>query len=130
MPSLESSKKVVDSTIALSGVVVFSSWCPCHRGEVGRGFCHPFLVFSFLSSHFSHCVLYQQSLTPIFCCCSPFSSHSSQISRNAVLPSHSQSSSPPFPAIFCARLSLPVFLFISHTFHKSILFQSTLDTFS
>ena len=31
-------------------------------------------------------VLYQQSPTPNFCCCSPFSSHSFQISLNAVLP--------------------------------------------
>ena len=31
---------------------------------------------------FSHCILYQQFPTSICCCCSPFSSHSFQISLN------------------------------------------------
>ena len=36
------------------------------RGEVGRGYCRLFFVFSSLSPLLSHCVLYQQSPTPIF----------------------------------------------------------------
>ena len=56
----------------------------------------------------SHCVLYQQSPTPsIFCSCSPFSSHSLQISLNGVLSSHSRSSSPPSPPL-PANVSTPI----------------------
>ena len=89
---------------------------PVVRGEVGRGSCHLFFVFSFLSSFFSHCVLCQQSPTPsIFCCCSPFSSHFFQISLNAVLPSHSRSSSLSFSLHFLGICSLCQF-FISHSF--------------
>ena len=40
------------------------------------------------------------SLQFIFCCCSPFFSHSSHVFLNAVLPSHSQPSSTHFPSIF------------------------------
>ena len=59
---------------------------PVDRGEAGHGYCHLFFVFSFLSSRFSHYVLYQQSPTPsIFSCCSPFSSLSFQISLNVRL---------------------------------------------
>ena len=56
------------------------------------------------------------ALSPVsisFCCCSPFSSHSFQISLNAVLPSHSQSSSHPFSlhslciCCLCQFLSVP-----------------------
>ena len=65
------------------------------RGEVGCGYCW-FFVFSFLSSPFCHYILYQQSPTPsIFCCYSPFSSQSFQISLIAVLPSQSRSSLTP-----------------------------------
>ena len=46
------------------------------------------------------------SNSPIFCCCSPFSSHSFPISLNAVLPSHSLSSSPPFSLHFLGICSL------------------------
>ena len=47
---------------------------------------------SFLSSQRSQSVV----PTPIFCCCSPFSSHSFQISLIAVLLLYSRSSSSPF----------------------------------
>ena len=30
---------------------------PVFRGEVGHGYCHLFIVFCFLSSLFSHCIL-------------------------------------------------------------------------
>ena len=61
---------------------------------------------SFLFILFSQCILYQQSPTPIFCCCSPFSFHTFQISLNAVLPLHSGSSSPPFTLHFLDIWSL------------------------
>ena len=84
-------------------VVCSSPLVPVVRGEVGEGYCHPFFVFYFLSLLFCHCVLYRQSLTPsIFCCCSPFFSHSYQIFLMAVLPSHHRSSSFPFPSTFWA----------------------------
>ena len=70
---------------------------PVIGGEVGHGYRHLFFVFSFFSSLFSHYILYHQFPTPsTFCCCSPLSSHSFQISLNAVFPSHSRSSSLPF----------------------------------
>ena len=70
---------------------------PVIRGDVGHGY------YRLLFVSFFHYVLYHQSLTtPIFCHCSPFSSHSFQISLTAVLPSHSRSSSPPFPSTFWA----------------------------
>ena len=78
-------------------LLMFSSWQPCHQGW-DSPWLPSYVSSSFLSSLFSHCVLYHQSPTPIFCRCSPFSSHYFQISLNAVLPSHSWSSSPPFPS--------------------------------
>ena len=67
---------------------LFYSCCPCHI----------FFVFSFLSSLFSHRVLYQQSPTPsVFYCRSPFYSNSFQISLNVILPS-----------VFLASLFLPL----------------------
>jgi len=80
--------------------------------------CHIYFVFSFPSSLFSHCVLYQQSPTPSVCCCySPFSSHYFQISLNAILSSHSQSSSPPSPTFWASALCQ---CYISHSFHITI----------
>ena len=79
---------------------------------------------AFLSSLFSHYVLYQQSPTPsIFCCCSPFSSHSFQTSLNKVLPSPSLSPSPPFSFTFWAS-DLCQFS-ISHSFQKNGPFHPT-----
>ena len=78
---------------------------PVIRGEDG----HPWLLlFSlFCLSSFGSCyVFYQQFPTPIFSCCSPFSSHSFQISLNTVLPSHSRSSSPPLPLHFLGICSV------------------------
>ena len=86
---------------------------PVIRDEVGHGYCHLFFAFSFLFSPFSHCVLYQQSPTPIFHCYSTFFSYSFQISLKAVLPSHSQTSSPPFSLHFLGICSFCKF-FISH----------------
>ena len=87
------------------------------------------VIFSspFLSSpHFSVTAFSITSLpTPsIFCCCSPFSSHSFQISLNTVLPSHSRSSSPPVSLHILGICSLCQF-FISHSLH----FRLILDTF-
>ena len=66
------------------------------------------LFCSSFSSHFSNCVLYHKCPTSsIFCCCSSFSSHSFQISLNAVLPSHSRLSTPPFP-LHILSISLPI----------------------
>ena len=49
------------------------------------------------------CILYHKSPTPfVFCCYTPFSSHSFQISLNTVFASHSQFPSPPFPSTFWA----------------------------
>ena len=60
-----------------------------------------------------------QSPTPsIFYCSPPFSTHSFQISLNVVFPSHSRSSSPPFPLHFLGICSLCHF-FICHSFHVS-----------
>ena len=74
---------------------------PVVKGVVGHCRYPLFLNFSFFSL-FSHCDLYHKSPTPIFCCYSSFSSRSFQISFNAVLPSHSRSSSLPFPSTFWA----------------------------
>ena len=94
--------------------MLFSSCClVVVRGEVGHGYIYLFFL-SFISSLFYHCVLCQQSPTHyVCCCCSSFSSHSFQISLNAVLPTHSRSSSPPFPSNFWAsalfaNLSYPI----------------------
>ena len=69
------------------------------------------IVFFFIFSltMFSH----RQSPAPsISCCCSPFSSDSYQISLNAVFPSHSWSSSPPFSLHFlCVFVSFPLLFF-------------------
>ena len=98
--------------------MMFSSWPPCRQGlcsielccsplglPVARGWLwlsRPFNS-SFLSSLLSRYILYQQSPTPsMFCSCSPISSHFSQISLYAVLPSHSRSSSLPFGSTFWA----------------------------
>ena len=59
---------------------LLSSCCPCRQGEVAMVTCHVSFIFSFLSSLFSHYILYQPSPTPIFYGYSPFSSHSFQIS--------------------------------------------------
>ena len=66
--------------------------------------CYLFFVFSFLSSLFSHCVLYHQSSTPSFAVAlhSPPTLSKSLFSLNAMLPSHFRSSSPPFPSTFWA----------------------------
>ena len=102
------------------GVVLFSSSHPCFQVKLA-------FSSSFLSSLFSHYILYLQylqSLTPsIFCCCAPFSCDSFQISLNAVLPSHSWSSLPPF---FLRLLASDLCqFFISHSFHMTGPFQPT-----
>ena len=76
---------------------------PAVRGEVGHGYCHLFFVFPFLV--FSQCV----PTHSVFSCCSPFSSHSFQISLNAVLPSRFRSSSHPFPSTFWASDLFDIF---------------------
>ena len=102
---------------------------PVVRGEGDHGYCHLFFVFSFLLSLFSRYVLYHQSPTPsIFCYCSPFSSHSFQISLSPVLPLHSWPSSPPFQSTFWAICSLFQF-FYTYSFHMSSPFQPTLHHF-
>ena len=60
--------------------LLLSSCCPVIRVRVAM-VTVIFSLSSFLYSLFSHCVLYQQSPTPIIFCCSPFSSHSFQVSR-------------------------------------------------
>ena len=44
-------------------LVLYSSY-PVLRGEVCQGYCHLFIVFSFISLLFSHCFLHQQSPFP------------------------------------------------------------------
>ena len=77
---------------------------------------------------FSHYILYHQSPTPPVLCCSPFSSHSLQISHNAVLPSHSLSSSSIFPLHFLGIWSLCQFL-ISHSLYSPANFSLLLTIF-
>ena len=89
---------------------------PVVRGEVAM----VTVIFSVLSLLFSYCSLYQQSPTlSIFCCCSPFSSHSFQISLNTVLR---------FPSTFWASaLALPFFpsrILSTCLAHFSLLFSS------
>ena len=80
-----------------------------------------FFVFSFLT--LSHYVLYQQSTTPIFYCCSPFSSHIFQIYLNAVLPWHSRSSSRPLSLHLLDISSLCQFV-ISNSVHFNLLLKN------
>ena len=84
-----------------------------------------FLEFSFLT--FSHYILYQQSPIPsILSSCSPFSSHSFQTSLNAVLPSHSLSSSSPFPLHFLGICSIFQFFILNSSIstYSSPFFQN------
>ena len=61
-------------------IVKCSPLVPVVRSEVGHGYCHPFFIFSFVSSLSSpHRLLCQPSPTPFIFCCSPSSSHSFQI---------------------------------------------------
>ena len=80
-PSIAEMNKAIDSCFCCSTLAVLVV-----RGEVGHGYgdllC---ILFSFLSSLFSKCVLYHQSANPyIFYCCSSFSSYSFQMSFNPV----------------------------------------------
>ena len=97
-------------------VCKFAAYCcfppvaPVVRREVGHG---PSRLFvSFLSSCFSH---QQFPTASIFCCCSPFFSHSFLISLNAVLPSPPWSLSPPFPSTF---LTSDHFAYFSSPIHS------------
>ena len=83
------------------------------------------VVVSFLSSLFSHYVLYHQSPThSIFCCCSPFSSHFIHNSLNTVPPRIIRlPSSPPFPSIVW------VCILFANSVYMSVTFTPTLHQF-
>ena len=72
-----------------------------------------------LPSPFPNHALYQQSPAPSMCCltscCSLLSSHTFQISLNAILPSHCRSYSPPFPSIFWTSDMLVSFSSLVHS---------------
>ena len=80
---------------------------PVVRVEVSHGYYR--LCICLFSPQFYLTVFSIKSPTPsIFRCCSPFSSHFFHISVNAVLPSHSRSSSPPVPLHFLGSFSSPI----------------------
>ena len=89
---------------------------PVVKGEVRHGY-SMFSSFYLSSPYLSITTFRINNLQLRHCfCCSQFSSHSFQISLNAVLPSHSRSSSPRFSLHFLGIWSLCQ-CFISHSLH-------------
>ena len=88
---------------------------PVVRGEVGYGYSHLFLCLLF-PKPFSNYVLYKQSATSSVSYCCFRSPPTLSRPLNAVLPSHSPSSLPPFPFIFWASdlIYLGIYLPIFH----------------
>ena len=106
--------------------MLFSSCCPCFQG---LGW--PWLPSSFLCLFFPLltfiCVLYQHSPTPIFCCYSPFSFNSFQISLTVVLPSILGLPHLFFPSTFwaSANVSCPI---LSTRFDLIMLFRDQIES--
>ena len=105
---------------------MFSSWHPSRQGRdwpwLSSSFSWNFLSSLFLTTFSINSLQFLLSLSS----CSPFSSHSFQTSLNAVLPSHSLSSSSPFPLHFLGICSIFQFFILNSSIstYSSPFFQN------